>query len=68
MNRPMNYVVSSHDPAFVMRHARAASDALVVAGDLADEGRTDVKVTTPDGEILPLRAFAILVREQLHNL
>ena len=59
----MNYVISSDEPAFVVRHARVASDALMIAEDLANEGRTDVKVTTPEGQALPLRQFAILVRE-----
>jgi hypothetical protein len=59
----MNYVISSAEPAFILRHARAASDALIVAEDLAGEGREDVTITTPEGERLALRRFAILLRE-----
>jgi hypothetical protein len=63
MGRVMNYVISSDESGFVLRHARVATDALIIAEDLAAEGRSDVKVTTPDGETLPLRQFAIVVRE-----
>lgn len=60
----MNYVISSDEPAFVLRHARIAGGALIIAQDLAAEGRTDVKVTYPDGTALPLRQFAVLLRSE----
>lgn len=58
----MNYVIFSDDPTFILRHARLPADALIIAEDLAKEGRPDVRITTPEGETLPLRQFAILVR------
>lgn len=60
----MTFVIFSDEPAFILRHARVAADALIVAEDLAAEGREDVRITTPEGLTLPLRQFAILVREQ----
>ena len=62
--RPMTYVISSGDPTFVLRYARTPSDALIIAEDLAQDGRSDVKVLTPQGETLPVRLFEVLVREQ----
>ncbi len=60
----MNYVIFSDDPAFILRHARVAGDALIIAQDLAGGGRPDVRISTPEGETLPLRQFAIRVREE----
>lgn len=58
----MTYVIFSDDPAFILRHALVASDALIIAEDLANGGRADVRISTPEGETLALRQFAILVR------
>ncbi len=64
----MSYVISSDKPAFILRHARVASDALVIAEDLAAEGRNDVIVTTREGERLSLRQFTIALRESPNAL
>lgn len=66
--RAMSYVISSDKPAFILRHARVASDALVIAEDLAAEGRNDVIVTTREGERLSLRQFTIALRESPNAL
>ena len=47
-------------PALVQ--VQVARDALLLAEDLAEQGKEDVEITNPEGETLPLRQFAILLR------
>lgn len=56
----MAYVVLCDDSGVEPRSVRVARDALVIARDLEDEGRLNVRIRTPDGETLPIRSFEAL--------
>lgn len=42
--------------------ARVAADALVLAEDLAAQGKEGIVIRTPDGTLFSLRQFALAVR------
>jgi hypothetical protein len=58
----VNYVISSDQTEGQNLTARVAGDALILAEDLAAQGWTNVRITTPEGETLALRQFAALLR------
>lgn len=58
----MSYVIACDDPGFEPVCAKVASDALILAQDLAEQHKGGVRISLPDGETLQLRQFAALLR------
>lgn len=57
------YTISSEGPGgAISLEAKLPGDTLVIAQGLAEDGRTNVTVTTPEGDVMSLRMFAALVR------
>jgi hypothetical protein len=59
------FVISCDDGAEAQMVAKLASDALTMAEDLAGQGWRDVRITTPEGETYPLKAFARRLQDGL---
>jgi hypothetical protein len=59
------FVISFDDGAEARMAARLASDALIMAEDLAGQGSRQVRITTPGGETYPLKVFARRLQDGL---